>query len=1163
MERTIRQRIGSQAAVKCLFLLSALVALTAHAQTLDSLNLGANNVVNALAIQTDGKILVGGSFTNFGGLARSYLARINTNGTVDTTFTNGANNTVNSLVVQTDGGILVGGTFTTLGGSTRNAIGRLSSGGALDSFFNPGVSASPASAYVSALAVQPDGRILVAGFFSSLGFFSRTNIGRLNSFGSLDSSFNAGPGGGFQNVNALAVQLDGKILIGGSFTNLAGQLHTNIARLNSRGSLDTNFNAAADEVVSCLALQADGKILVGGSFTNLSGQPCNYIGRFNSDGSFDGSFNPGASGSVLSLVVQADGKIVVGGTFTNLVGQARNYIGRLNGDGSLDDSFNVFASSNVVSLAIQTDGKILAGGSFTNVAGQARNRLARLNNTGAATQSVVYDATTVTWLRGGTSPDVWRTTFDLSTNGGNLSSFGSGNRISGGWQITGLTLPTNVTVRARGFLSGGRHNGSGGYVESIFGPPAITSQPSSRTVNAGSATSFSISAVGSATLNYQWRRNSTKLMNGGNVSGAQSPTLGLNNLFGIDGGHYSCLVMNSYGVVTSGGATLTVVDPRITVSPTSTNASLGGTASFSVSAYGTAPLSYQWRKNGANLVGETSPSLLFSGVQAADAGSYFDAVVTNTFGSATSPAAVLTVNLASLDDFNAGPVPYGADVFSQVIQPDGKIVIGGAFQKIGDYWFDSIARLDSHGFAETNFHPAAGCCGGMHALALQTDGKILVAGQVPTGYLARLNPDGSWQSAFNPMVAGLCAEVNCLALQPDGKIIVGGSFTSLGGQACTNLGRLSTNGTLDTTFRTATAAACSEILCVALQPDGKIIYGGQFGPGDSRLGRLNADGTADTSFTNYGPGAIYQPNALVVQPDGKILVAAWFPKPSGQTDFLGRLNPDGSLDGTFNPGIGWSATIGFGVQSMALQADGKILLGGQFYAVGGHMRQQLARINPDGTPDFSFAPVSNGDVYSLGLQADGRIIVGGHFSSLEGQTRIYIARLNNTLAANQNLSFDGNALLWQRGGASPEVWRTTFEVSTNAANWTILGAGERVPGGWRLGSISLSTNAMVRARGFTTGGQYNASSWFVESSLAMDPRTPPRIKTDDSSFGIRSNAFGFNLVALQGQTVVVEASPNLTDWVTILTNSISFTPLYVSEPIGTNFSIRFYRARLR
>ena len=117
-----------------------------------------------------------------------------------------------------------------------------------------------------------------------------------------------------------------------------------------------------------------------------------------------------------SLAVQADGKILVGGYFTTLGGQTRNYIGRLNADGTLDTTFNPGASFSVYSLAVQADGKILVGGA-SRPGRAARNYLGRLNNTEPATQSLSFDGSTITWLRGGTSPEVWRTTFDASTNG--------------------------------------------------------------------------------------------------------------------------------------------------------------------------------------------------------------------------------------------------------------------------------------------------------------------------------------------------------------------------------------------------------------------------------------------------------------------------------------------------------------------------------------------------------------------------------------------------------------------------------------------------------------------------------------------------------------------------------------------------------------------------
>src|SRR5207245_857346 len=97
-------------------------------------------------------------------------------------------------------------------------------------------------------------------------------------------------------------------------------------------------------------------------------------------------------------------KILVGGEFTTLVGQSRNYIGRLNADGTLDASFNPGADNDVYSLAVQADGKILVGGYFTTLGGQSRNYIGRLDNTGPPTQSLTFDGSTLTWMRGGTSP---------------------------------------------------------------------------------------------------------------------------------------------------------------------------------------------------------------------------------------------------------------------------------------------------------------------------------------------------------------------------------------------------------------------------------------------------------------------------------------------------------------------------------------------------------------------------------------------------------------------------------------------------------------------------------------------------------------------------------------------------------------------------------------
>src|ERR1019366_7534582 len=134
---------------------------------------------------------------------------------------------------------------------------------------------------------------------------------------------------------------------------------------------------------------------------------------------------------------------------------------------------------------------------------------------------------------------------------------------------------------------------------------------------------------------------------------------------------------------------------------------------------------------------------------------------------------------------------------------------------------------------------------------------------------------------------------------------------------------------------------------------------------------------------------------------------------------LGRLNADGSLDSTFNPGAGNT------ISGLAVQADGKILVGGYFQTLGGQPRNYIGRLNPDGSLDSDFNPGANDYVYSLAVQADGRIQVGGNFTALGGQPRNGIGRLNNTEPAVQSLACEAASITWLRSGSSPEVSRTS------------------------------------------------------------------------------------------------------------------------------------------
>ena len=223
----------------------------------------------SIAVQADGKILAGGDFTGaIGGQTRNFIARLDATTGLADSFDPNANNAVYAIAVQADGKILAGGDFTSnsIGGQTRNRIARLDATTGLADSFDPN-----ANNLVFSIAVQADGKILGGRRFhharaeSAEQTVTRNRIARLETDGRLDQTLNLSIVGSF--VFATAVQPDGKILIGGSFTTVLGVARNNIARLNTDGTLDTAFNPNANGIVDSIAVQADGKILAGGDFT--------------------------------------------------------------------------------------------------------------------------------------------------------------------------------------------------------------------------------------------------------------------------------------------------------------------------------------------------------------------------------------------------------------------------------------------------------------------------------------------------------------------------------------------------------------------------------------------------------------------------------------------------------------------------------------------------------------------------------------------------------------------------------------------------------------------------------------------------------------------------------------------------------------------------------
>lgn len=397
--------LGQESAARCRRMTIAATSLllgfqfpTADAQSaIDGFDPSADARVYAICIQTDGKILIGGMFTQLspnGGAAvtRNRIARLNPDGTLDIAFNPNANGIVHSIALQSDGKVLVAGEFTNIGGQARNRVARLDPATGSADLFDPNV-----SSLVWSVAVQSDGKVLIGGFFTTIAGETRNNIGRVNPDGTLDGAFNPDAN---SDVVSMALQSDGKILVGGFFSTIGGQARSRIARLDRTTGLADDFNPNAQGVaqspVWSVAVQPDGKILAAGFFTSIGGQTRNYIARLDAATGLADSFEPNPNGTVFSIAVQSDGKIVAGGQFTAIGGQTRNRTARLDAISGGADGFDPNANSDVLSAAVQADGKILLCGDFNQIGGAARNHIARITMTATPTPSCSDDTWTDT-----------------------------------------------------------------------------------------------------------------------------------------------------------------------------------------------------------------------------------------------------------------------------------------------------------------------------------------------------------------------------------------------------------------------------------------------------------------------------------------------------------------------------------------------------------------------------------------------------------------------------------------------------------------------------------------------------------------------------------------------------------------------------------------------
>lgn len=375
-----------QAVLINLVAIIALAAATAVSQTLDAFNPNADLPVYQAHKLPDGKILICGNLTKIGGVTTGYLARLNADGTRDTTFVSpNPDSIVRQIIPLPDGKFVITGSFDVVGGLTRRRVARLNADFTVDAAFDAGITSGNG---VGRGALMPDGKI-VLGISSS---FSHALI-RLNTNGSTDSTF-VGP-----ELNGVAGRVwydsvSNKVYVVGTFTTVNGQARKSIMRLNLDGSVDTTFQPLAisgtGDLVDIVPMP-DGKIYVAGYANGLGGETGrNFIARLHSNGTLDTTFasvafGPGINPGVYAIELLPSGKILLAGAFPTVNGEDRMNMARLNSDGTLDTSFRNMivgttassfnAPGNIDSLG---DGKYIVTGSFTSVDGQTRNRIARI-----------------------------------------------------------------------------------------------------------------------------------------------------------------------------------------------------------------------------------------------------------------------------------------------------------------------------------------------------------------------------------------------------------------------------------------------------------------------------------------------------------------------------------------------------------------------------------------------------------------------------------------------------------------------------------------------------------------------------------------------------------------------------------------------------------------
>ena len=1067
---------------------------------------GANDFINSMVLAS-GKIIIGGGFTSYNGQSRYHVARLDANGALDNGFNPGlgADDTVWAVAVQTDGKVLIGGEFNNVNGFPRAHIARLNSDGTVDETFNP---TNTLNAAVQTIVVANDGSIYIGGDFTLAGSFSRNAIARLKSDGTLDPAFDPRTGANGP-VYAMALQTDGKLVIGGSFDVVDLHDRNNIARLNSNGTLDTTFDPGrgANDAVYALALAPGGRILVGGLFTSVSDTHRVGVARLFADGTVDTSFmdtaynqfagiqNPpyfteGSTPSnpksfILSLALQADGDVIIAGDFHKVGG------GRLNTAiqprGLAEDTYSGYSRAayrnreNVARImgldsgGRETDGPGNLG--FTSSAYAINeNAISVFVKTVREHGTLGHLEATFSIPAQPTGPGAAEATTDYSYDNINpafTTSWGVTRNVADGFfgtnnvsqDVVGrnwTTAADNIVVSiphrtgvqgnrtapfkldvpsgADVFFLGGENIPLGGAlgrttaslqineVDSLPGIIGFTSDGYTVNENGtnavitltrtnGSAGSVSVvfaTANGTAIKNVNYTGVTNTITFGQGVTNKTVLVPILNNST-VQADDLTVLLSlkSPTGGATVGlsNAVLSIIDDdspagRINFSTVASSAAeYGGPARVVVTRTGgnlgvldvTCATQNGTALAGTHYVGQTNTLHWNNG----------DSSPRN-LDITLLPDGLVTPNLSFNLKLTNPSIPgaLGARTNTQVTILNGDFYGSPQFSAANYYvsetgGFATITVNRVSGSAETlsiNFatSPGTAVSSGPRPNFGATSGTLVFGpGVVSRSFTVPILND-------NDVNTPISFFVTLAGLTPGGAVL-GSPFTA----QVNILDAASFNqpaGSLDPAF-TPGQAFNADVYALSMQPGGLIVAGGDFttvnGLPQNRLARLFTNGITDTTFMAGQSGANGAVRALITQSDTRLVVGGQFTTfNSVNRNYLTRLNTDGTLDPTFDPGSGADAPV-YALAESSVQGSRRLYVAGGFNTFNGVPSPGIVRLLDNGFVDagFNVAVGVNGPVYALAVYATntiqaGKIVIGGAFTAVNGVARTNIARLN-------------------------------------------------------------------------------------------------------------------------------------------------------------------------